>query len=94
MPRPLPSTSFPIHHSIIILSFNTTQSMILTASINKQEVLGRTNRLPSFDRTRTAYKTKKLGRGDGDRHREQGDLISLLTKISGDTQIIVVLIMI
>jgi hypothetical protein len=49
-----------------------------------EEVLGRTNRLLSFNRTRTTYKTKKLGEHT-QTHRKYGDLISLLTKIGRDT---------
>jgi hypothetical protein len=41
----------------------------------KQDALGRTNRLLSFDPTRTAEKTKKLwGRH---KHGQQGDFVSL-----------------
>jgi hypothetical protein len=47
--------------------------------IKLQEVPGRTNRLLSFDTTRTELTTTKL-RGI---HRQQGDLISILTKIRG-----------
>jgi hypothetical protein len=39
----------------------------------KQEVLGKTNRIFSFDTTWTAQKTKKLGRT----YRQQGNCISL-----------------
>jgi hypothetical protein len=41
-----------------------------------QESLGRINHLFSFDTTRTAWKTKKLGAGI---HRQQADLIRILS---------------
>jgi hypothetical protein len=47
-----------------------------------QEVLGRTNSLPSFGITKTARRTKNLGEHT-ETYREQGDIISLLTKIRG-----------
>jgi hypothetical protein len=48
----------------------------------KQKVLGRTNSLLSSDSTRVAYKKQKNKfRGEGD--RQQGGLISLLTKMRG-----------
>jgi hypothetical protein len=52
-----------------------------TQNLNKeQEILGRTNRLLSFNMTQTAQKTEKLGEGG---HRQQCDLINLLTKTGG-----------
>jgi hypothetical protein len=56
---------------------------VTTGRTNKQ-VLEGTNRPLSFDTTRSAQKEKKLGRVRG--HRQQGELISLLTGIRGDTQ--------
>jgi hypothetical protein len=46
----------------------------------KQEALWKTNCLLSFDATRTIYKKKNKGE-QTQTHRQQGDLISLLTKI-------------
>jgi hypothetical protein len=37
-PQPLPSTSFPIHNSLIILPFDAIESEILTASLNKSYI--------------------------------------------------------
>jgi hypothetical protein len=34
-PRTLPSTSFPINHSLIILSFDLMKSELLAASLNQ-----------------------------------------------------------
>jgi hypothetical protein len=45
----------------------------------QQKLLGRTNRLLSFETTRTAQKTKKLGGG----HRHKTARWSLLTEIGG-----------
>jgi hypothetical protein len=45
--------------------------------------MGRTSCLLFFHVTLTAEKTKTLGAG-GQTHRQQEDLISLLTNISGD----------
>jgi hypothetical protein len=55
---------------------------------DKQEVLGRTtsNALPFFDTIHTSYKTKRISIEDTYTHKQQGDIISLLTKIRGDTQ--------
>jgi hypothetical protein len=53
-------------------------------SLFLKQVLGTTNCLLSFDLTRAAYKTKKLW----DTHTDkEDDLLRLLTKMSGDTQI-------
>jgi hypothetical protein len=35
-PRPLPSTSFPLHHSLILISFDAILYELLIASLNKQ----------------------------------------------------------
>jgi hypothetical protein len=37
-PWPLPSMSFPIHYSLIILSFDVMHSEVLTASLNKLQI--------------------------------------------------------
>jgi hypothetical protein len=49
-----------------------------------QEVLGTTNRLLSLIR-REPHRKRKI-REDTQTHRQQGDLIRLLTKIRGDMQ--------
>jgi hypothetical protein len=49
---------------------------ILAFNFIQQEVLRRTNRLISFDTTRTAQKTNLWGGGA----HSQGDLVSLITK--------------
>jgi hypothetical protein len=54
--------------------------------IREQEVLGKINRLLFFDTTWTARETKKLGARTHTHtraRRQQGDLISLLTKLGG-----------
>jgi hypothetical protein len=63
---------------------NRLEDLAINGTIIQQKVLGRTNRLISFDITWTAQKTKRLWVIQT--HREHGDLISLLTKIRGDTQ--------
>jgi hypothetical protein len=45
--------------------------------------MGRRNSLFSFDTTRTQQKTKKKRDWGTQLHREEGDLIGLLTKIWG-----------
>jgi hypothetical protein len=45
-----------------------------------QQFMGRTNRLRSFDKTRTSQKMKILG-GDTQTQRQIGDIISLLDMI-------------
>jgi hypothetical protein len=56
---------------------------ILCLCFTKQhEVLGRTDHLLFFIR----HGEQKINGGDTQKHREQGDIISLLTKIKGDTQ--------
>jgi hypothetical protein len=37
-PQVLPSTSTPVHHLLIILSFGTMQSELLKASLNKSQI--------------------------------------------------------
>jgi hypothetical protein len=61
-PWPLPSTAFQTHYSLIILpqsqtptaSLCTLQKIGEAFSIKKQKVLGRTNRILSFNTPRTA----------------------------------------
>jgi hypothetical protein len=54
-PRPLPSKSFPVHHSSIILPFDVT---VATDNKPQQEVLGRTNRLISLIRHGSHWKRR------------------------------------
>jgi hypothetical protein len=62
------------------------ESTLRNVVLNKQEVLGRTSSLLSFDMTRTSQKIKKLGGILRDTQRVS-DLISLMSRKNyGDTQ--------
>jgi hypothetical protein len=50
----------------------------LLSLLKKQEILGTTNRLLSFDTTRTALKTKKLGWIHRSTDGQQSDFVTLL----------------
>jgi hypothetical protein len=69
--------AYPDGLSVALLSFQDNAGLVI------QEILGRTNRLLSFDTTRITEKTKNR---EAVHNRQQGDLTRLLTKIMGDTE--------
>jgi hypothetical protein len=78
LPNYVHGTAFPP----IVLSIvaGVRISSLIYNLMGKQEVLGRTNRLLSFYTTRRTLTTKKLGGAES--HRQQRDLINLLSFFS------------